>query len=168
MLAAHGQLSPAEEGNYMIRARVDYEITKPVITTPEAGYITNEETVTIEGKASPTTTIQLNNNGEEVATAEIGDDGAFSFDANLTEGDNKFVATTLVNGDAAGSSEPVTITLDTVAPTLTIDSPVDGDVTNRETVTVEGTVSGRKSRLRGSKRSASNSHRWKLLETNST
>jgi hypothetical protein len=34
----------------------------------------------------------------------------------------------------------VTVTLDTVAPTLTIDSPVDGDLTNRETVTVEGTV----------------------------
>ena len=110
--------SPAEEGNYMIRARVDYEITKPVITTPEASYITNEETVTIEGKASPTTTIQLNNNGEEVATAEIGDDGAFSFDTNLTEGDNEFVATTLVNGDAAGSSEPVTITLDTVSSNI--------------------------------------------------
>ena len=124
----------------MIRARVDYEITKPVITTPEAGYITNEETVTIEGKASPTTTIQLNNNGEEVGTAEIGDDGTFSFDANLTEGDNEFVATTLFNGDAAGSSEPVTVTLDTVAPTLTITNPVDGDVTNRETVTVEGTA----------------------------
>ena len=132
--------APAEEGNYMIRARVDYEITKPVITTPEAGYFTNEETVTIEGEASPTTTIQLNNNGEEVATAEIGDDGAFSFDANLTEGDNEFVATTLVNGDSAGSSEPVTITLDTVAPTLTITNPVDGDVTNRETVTVVGTA----------------------------
>ena len=133
--------SPAEEGNYMIRARVDYEITKPVITTPAADYITNEETVTIEGKASPTTTIQLKNNGEEVATAVIDDNGTFSFDTNLTEGDNKFVATTLFNGDAAGSSEPVTITLDTVNPTLTIASPIDGDVTNRETVTVEGTAS---------------------------
>ncbi|MBO1911382.1 hypothetical protein J4G37_42160, partial [Microvirga sp. 3-52] len=78
--------------------------------------------------------------GEEVATAEIGDDGAFSIETNLTEGDNEFVATTLFNGDAAGSSEPVTITLDTVKPTLTITNPVDGDVTNRESVTVEGTA----------------------------
>ena len=28
--------SPAEEGNYMIRARVDYAIDKPTITTPDA------------------------------------------------------------------------------------------------------------------------------------
>ncbi len=133
--------SPAEEGNYMIRARVDYEIAKPVITTPESGLVTNQETVTIEGTASPTTTIQLKNNGEEVGSAEIGDDGTFSFDANLTEGENKFVAVTLFGGDTAGSSEPVTVTLDTVAPALTIDSPEDGDLTNRETVTVEGTVS---------------------------
>ena len=125
----------------MIRARVDYEITKPVITTPDASYMTNEEAVTIEGEASPTTTIQLNNNGEEVATAEIGDDGAFSFDTTLTEGANEFVATTRVGGDSAGSSEPVTITLDTVKPTLSISSPSDGDVTNRETVTVQGTAS---------------------------
>src|SRR5699024_3162268 len=51
--------SPADEGNYMIRARVDYEVKDPVITAPEEDLITNEEEVTIEGTASPTTTIQL-------------------------------------------------------------------------------------------------------------
>ncbi|MBO1914836.1 hypothetical protein J4G37_59675, partial [Microvirga sp. 3-52] len=56
------------------------------------------------------------------------------------EGENELVAKTLFNGEEAGSSEPVTITLDTVKPTLTIANPVDGDVTKRESVTVEGTV----------------------------
>ena len=43
--------------------------------------------------------------------------------------------------ERAGETEPVTITLDTVAPELTIDNPKNGDKTNKETVTVEGTVS---------------------------
>ncbi|WP_246880481.1 S8 family serine peptidase [Sporosarcina sp. 6E9] len=133
--------SPAEEGNYMIRAIVDYEIGKPTITAPDGDFLTNEKNISIEGTASPATTIRLSNNGEEVGTAEIGDDGAFSFTTDLTEGANEFVAVTLVDGDAASSSEKVTVTLDTEAPELTIDSPVDGDITNENTVGVEGTVS---------------------------
>src|SRR5699024_1561569 len=35
----------------------------------------------------------------------------------------------------------VTVTLDTIAPEVGIDSPTDGDKTNRETVTVEGFAS---------------------------
>ena len=35
--------SPAEEGNYMIRARVNYEVHAPVITSPAEDYITNEQ-----------------------------------------------------------------------------------------------------------------------------
>src|SRR5699024_9802109 len=50
--------SPAAEGNYMIRSRVSYEVEAPVITAPEAGLITNDSEITIEGTASPTTTIQ--------------------------------------------------------------------------------------------------------------
>ena len=40
----------------------------------------------------------------------------------------------------AGTSSPVTVVLDTVNPELTITNPKNGDTTNRETVTVEGTV----------------------------
>ncbi|MBO1912867.1 hypothetical protein J4G37_49695, partial [Microvirga sp. 3-52] len=108
---------------------------------PDGDFLTNEKNISIEGTASPATTIRLSNNGEEVGTAEIGDDGAFSFTTDLTEGANEFVAVTLVDGDAASSSEKVTVTLDTEAPELTIDSPVDGDITNENTVGVEGTVS---------------------------
>ena len=39
-----------------------------------------------------------------------------------------------------GESAPVAVTLDTVKPELTIDSPKDGEKTNRESVTVEGTI----------------------------
>ncbi|WP_373893149.1 S8 family serine peptidase [Virgibacillus natechei] len=133
--------SPAIEGNYMIRAGVSYEAEEPVITTPAEDLITNEAELIVEGTASPTTTIQLMNNGEEVGTEEVGDDGEFAIPANLTEGKNELTAVSLLDGASVGESDPVTVTLDTEAPELTIDNPEDGEKSNRETVTVEGTVS---------------------------
>src|SRR5699024_9686346 len=132
--------SPANEGNYMIRARVAYEVEAPVISSPTEDFITNESDVTIEGTASPTTTIELQSNGEAVDSVEVGDDGEFSFDRELVEGENEFVAVSKLDGATTGESDPVVVTLDTEAPELTIDNPVDGDKSNRETVTVEGTV----------------------------
>lgn len=132
--------SPADEGNYMIRARVNYEVEEAVITSPEDGLITNETEVTVEGTASPTTFIKLVNNGEEVDTVEVGDDGKFAIPATLAEGDNELVAVTILDDTEIMESEPVTVVLDTEAPALTIDNPEDGEKTNRETVTVEGTV----------------------------
>ena len=84
--------SPADEGNYMIRARVAYGVDTPVITSPAEDYVTNEAAITVEGTASPTTTIELVNNDEVVGTAEIGDDGEFSIDTELAEGENTLVA----------------------------------------------------------------------------
>lgn len=132
--------SPADEGNYMIRSRISYEVETPVITSLEDGLITNEPNVTIEGEASPTTTIDLLSNGEEVDSVEVGEDGTFTFEHELEEGDNEFVAVSKVDGAKTGESDAVTVVLDTEAPELTIDHPADNDKTNRETVTVEGTV----------------------------
>ncbi|WP_121641429.1 S8 family peptidase [Virgibacillus sp. Bac330] len=133
--------SPAEEGNYMIRAHVNYEVEEPEITSPKDGSITNKQQVTVEGNASPTTTIQLMNNGEEIGSAEIGDDGAFAIPAELAEGENELTAVSQLDGNPTGESEPVNITLDTEKPELTIDSPKNEEKLNRETVTVEGSVS---------------------------
>ena len=132
--------SPAIEGNYMIRARVSYEVDAPVITSPAEDLITNESEITVEGTASPTTSVKLLNNGEEVSTVEVDNDGSFAIPSEMTEGANEFVAVTMLNGTEVMQSEPVTVTLDTEAPELTIDNPKDGDKSNRETVTVEGTV----------------------------
>ena len=132
--------SPANEGNYMIRARVAYEVETPVISSPAEDFITNESDITIEGTASPTTTIELVSDGEVVDSVEVGDDGEFSFDRELAEGENEFIAVSKIDGAKTGESDPVTVTLDTEAPEVTIDNPVDGDKSNRETVTVEGNV----------------------------
>ncbi|SDN33346.1 bacillopeptidase F. Serine peptidase. MEROPS family S08A [Psychrobacillus sp. OK028] len=132
--------SPAAEGNYMIRARVSYEVVGPIITSPEAGLVTNEPQFTVEGTASPTTTIKLKQNGEDAGSVVVDESGKFSIETELTEGSNKFVAVSVLNDRVTGQSEPVTVILDTVKPALTIDSPVNGEKTNRETVTVQGTI----------------------------
>ncbi|MHA6252309.1 S8 family serine peptidase [Oceanobacillus sp. CAU 1775] len=132
--------SPAAEGNYMIRARVSYEVDEPIITSPESGLITNETEITVEGKASPETTVKLVNNGEKVSTVEVAGDGSFAIPTELEEGNNELVAITILDGVEVMESEVVSVILDTEAPELSIDSPRNGDKSNRETVTVEGTV----------------------------
>ena len=132
--------SPASEGNYMIRARVSYEVVGPVITSPVTNLITNQAETTITGTASPTTTIELKQNGEVVTSAVVGDDGKFAIKANLIEGANEFSVLSKLDGRVTGESTPVFVTLDTLAPELTIDKPSNGEKINRETVTVEGLI----------------------------
>lgn len=132
--------APASEGNYMIRARVSYEVVGPVITSPVTDSITNEPETTITGTASPTTTIELKQNGEVVTSTVVGDDGKFEIEANLVEGVNEFSVLSKLDGRVTGESTPVLVTLDTIAPELTIDKPSNGEKVNRETVTVEGLI----------------------------
>jgi bacillopeptidase F len=82
----------------------------------------------------------LKNNAEEVGSVFVGDDGKFAIPTELTEGANDFTAVSILDGRVTGESAPVSVILDTVNPSLTIDSPINGDKTNRETVTVQGSV----------------------------
>ena len=132
-------------GNYMIRAVVDYgqdlpDLVKPAITAPNENVITNEEAITIEGTATPSSTLRLLNNGIEAEVAEVGENGNFTISTTLSEGENEFKAVTLHEGSPVIASDPVTVVLDTIKPAITIDNPKDGGVTNQETITVEGTV----------------------------
>ncbi|KQL37290.1 S8 family peptidase [Psychrobacillus sp. FJAT-21963] len=132
--------SPTAEGNYMIRARVSYEVSAPVITSPAANLTTSQEALTVEGTASPTATIELKQNGKDSGSVIVGNDGKFAIPATLTEGANEFKVVSVLDGRTTGESEPVTVILDTIKPEMTITSPKNGDKTNRESVTVEGTV----------------------------
>ncbi|WP_221563727.1 S8 family peptidase [Alkalihalobacillus sp. TS-13] len=132
--------SPAAEGNYMIRATVDYEVTAPVITSPADGTHTNDENVTVEGQSAPGVNVHLENNGEEVAVVATNEDGSFSADITLIDGENVLVATASNERGMTDPSELVTVTLDQTKPELTIESPDDGLKTNRMAVNVTGTV----------------------------
>ncbi|NYE03934.1 bacillopeptidase F (M6 metalloprotease family) [Bacillus niacini] len=132
--------SPEEEGNYMIRAVVDYEVTAPTITTPVDGSFTNVGTVKVEGKAAPTTTVHIYNHGEEIGTAEAANNGTYAVDVSLQEGENSLTAKASTVQGITDPSAPAIVVYDPTAPELAITSPADGGKINKETVTVTGTV----------------------------
>nr|WP_026688305.1 S8 family serine peptidase [Alteribacter aurantiacus] len=130
--------APAAEGNYMIRALVNYEVTVPEITSPEDGTFTNEDSVTVEGQASPGVDVHVSNNGEEVAHTTADDNGHFATDVSLTSGENVLTAAASTENGRTGESAPVTVILDQEGPELVVTSPADGDRVNTETVRVQG------------------------------
>ncbi|MDY0404828.1 S8 family serine peptidase [Virgibacillus sp. 179-BFC.A HS] len=139
-----GQWFHANEsyGNYMIRADVAYgeasTVVRPEITTPEDGMFTNEENITVEGTAAPDATIQLLVNGEEAMMTDADSAGQFFASVPLAEGENELLAVMVAEDGLEYQSEPVTVILDTKRPTLTIDSPQDGDVLTKRKVMVKG------------------------------
>ncbi|MGG1572904.1 S8 family serine peptidase [Fictibacillus sp. NRS-1165] len=132
--------SPADEGNYMIRALVDYEVTAPVISSPADGSFTNQETVTVEGQTAPNIKVHVLKDGVKAAEATADKDGKFAADVTLSNGDNVLTAKAVTDRGSTDASVPVKVTLDQKKPKLVIDSPADGLKTNKETVTVKGKV----------------------------
>ncbi|TMW72542.1 peptidase S8 [Alteribacter natronophilus] len=130
--------APSAEGNYMIRALVNYEVTVPEITSPEDGLHTNEDTVLVEGDASPGVDVHISNNGEETAHTEADESGHFSVEVDLEAGENVLTAAASTENGRTGESAPVTVILDQEGPELVVTSPSDGDLVNTETVRVQG------------------------------
>lgn len=156
--------SPKEEGNYMIRALVDYEADVPEITSPKAGVITNKDELEIEGKASPGLDVAIYQNDEEIAKVKADQSGAFKEKVTVSSGEHVFTAATVTDNGATKRSTPVKVIIDQTAPALTIDTPKKGEKTNKESLTVEGkvtddhldqvTVNGKKATIKGGKYSA--------------
>ncbi|MEC1678694.1 S8 family serine peptidase [Bacillus mojavensis] len=135
------QKGDKEDGNYMIRALVDYEAAVPDITSPADQSYTNKESVTVKGKASPGTTITLYNGDKEAGETKTAADGTFEAGVSLSKGENKLTAAASTDSGTTDASSPVTVTLDQDKPELTLDNPKDGEKINKEALTVKGTVS---------------------------
>ncbi|ALC92881.1 serine protease [Bacillus sp. FJAT-18017] len=132
--------SPAAEGNYMIRAVVQYPVTAPVITSPADGSFTKDEKVTVNGTSQANgATVKLYNGTEEVGTGTV-ENGKFSIETTLNTGANALSAEAVVNGKITDRSEPVNVTLDLTAPVLNVTAPVQDHKTNVEMVYVKGTT----------------------------
>ncbi|MEM5028521.1 S8 family serine peptidase [Priestia sp. WB3] len=150
--------SPKEEGNYMIRALVDYEADVPEITSPKAGIITNKGELEIEGKASPGLDVAIYQNDEQIAKVKADQSGAFKEKVTVLSGEHVFTAATVTDKGATKRSTPVKVIIDQTAPALTIDTPKKGEKTNKESLTVEGkatddhldqvTVNGKKATIK--------------------
>lgn len=132
--------APAEEGNYMIRAVVNYEVTAPEITSPKDGTFTNQEKTIVEGKAAPSTTVHVYNEDAEAATVQAAENGTFSAEVTLHEGENVLTAKSSTEAGMTDPSNAVKVILDKTKPGLTIENPKNGDKFNTEALTVSGTV----------------------------
>ncbi len=133
--------APEEEGNYMIRAVVDYELTAPMITSPKDNAYTNKTSILVEGETAPSTTVHLYNNGEEKVTTSSDDDGYFAEEVQLSEGENSLTARAATDRGMTEESDAVLVILDKDKPELTITSPKDEWKTNKGSVTVKGDIS---------------------------
>lgn len=133
--------SPADEGNYMIRAIVRYPVDAPVITSPSPDTYTNQSVITVTG-ASPASgaDVRIYNGEEPIGTASVDENGQFTLDVELLPGTNALTAEVVVNGKATDRSLPVIVTLDQTSPELSILSPEDGSQINAEVVRVIGNV----------------------------
>ncbi|WP_439330844.1 S8 family serine peptidase [Neobacillus piezotolerans] len=132
--------SPAAEGNYMIRAIVQYPVGAPVITSPANGSFTKDENVTVTGTSQVNgSTVKLFNGTEQVGTGTV-EKGKFSIPTTLHAGANELSVEVVVNGKISDRSEPTTVTLDQTAPALDVTAPVQDYRTNVEMVHVTGTT----------------------------
>lgn len=133
-------LSPAEEGNYMIRATVRYPLGAPEITSPANSSFTNTKEVTISGTTPANgAEVKIFSGTELLGTGSV-ENNAFQVPVQLNEGLNELTAEVVVNGKTTDRSAPATVTVDTISPTVEITSPAENDSTNSELVHVVGTV----------------------------
>ncbi|HLR24189.1 MAG TPA: carboxypeptidase regulatory-like domain-containing protein [Candidatus Avipropionibacterium sp.] len=97
--------------------------------------------VELSGTAEVGATVTVIANEEEVAHTETKSDGTFVVEiSSLDEGEYELE---LLASNDAGSTEgdsSITLIVDQTAPIINIDEPLDGLVTNKEVVTLSGTV----------------------------
>lgn len=106
------------------------------IASPADGALVASQHITVVGSASDDVELaSLEVDGQEVPV----DNGEFSTTIDLAEGATAIVVEAT---DAAGNPAfaTVTVTLDTTPPTLSVNSPRPGELTNQATVQVTGSV----------------------------
>jgi len=128
-----------EYGNIMLRAKVAYELTSPVITSPVDGTFTTSDNVDVKGIAGNDSLVKVYVNNQAAGEAQSVDN-AFTINVPLTEGENIINATATIATGETDPSEPVTVVKDTAVPVLEVNAPAEGFVTNREVVDVSGRV----------------------------
>jgi uncharacterized delta-60 repeat protein len=105
----------------------------PVIDQPVSGTVTHTAVLTVSGQAKAGSSIQLLLNGQpQGSVLTVGSDGRFSGVIELISGANQIQATATDAHGASAPCAPVTVTLDTVAPSspgiLTAQSQGSGKV----------------------------------------
>lgn len=114
----------------------------PVLSAPVSA--TNSALLPISGVGEAKAEAVLVLNGSELERLDINDEGDFSFDVPLSEGENVLLVYSV---DEAGNESIKTkeykVMLDTEAPTITIEEPTDGttiELRKNQNVLIKGTT----------------------------
>lgn len=103
-------------GNMMIRAVVNNSLPVPVIESPVNNSFINESKIVVTGKATPSSTVIIQNNGKDIATGKSNEDGAFAISVNVKKGENSLTAVTVTKDGRTDPSEAVNIIFDKKQP----------------------------------------------------
>ncbi|TAK03378.1 MAG: hypothetical protein EPO39_12285, partial [Candidatus Manganitrophaceae bacterium] len=123
-------------GTILLQVTLDNIPPEIVVTAPADDLVTRTSPVTIAGRITDTGALRESFlNGAPLSLTN----GAFLVDVPLVEGPNPI---TLSARDAGGNlaERRLTVTLDTVAPAVTITFPADQAALNQKRVTVSGTI----------------------------
>jgi Glucodextranase, domain B len=118
----------------------------PRLDAPRSRY-TNQKTYTLTGHlpssvlGTPDSTVRIYDNGHLVVAVPITTTADFSVpELPLVEGDNELTAAIAIAGREDEPSDPISVVLDTTAPTITLSSPKNGLTVTANTVTVAGST----------------------------
>lgn len=98
----------------------------PILEAPVEA--THTAQIKLNGFGEAQSEVVLVVNGNEAETKKIAEDGTFSFDVNLTDGENNI--STFSRDEAKNestSSKSYLVLLDSTAPTISVESPQDGE-----------------------------------------
>lgn len=100
---------------------------------------TNSATITLSGTAQAKEQVILYVNNNPTDTVDVKDDGTFTFKkVTLAPGDNTIKAKAKQDSKISNFSDSFTVTYRNNAPTLTVDTPHDGDTVHQATIQVYG------------------------------
>lgn len=103
---------------------------------------TASASITLSGFGEAKSEVVLVVNGQQQTTQRVNDEGAFTIDAQLSEGENQIAAFARgQNGQESSVSRTYSIVRDNQAPTLELEQPQDGQVielARNQTMTIKG------------------------------
>ena len=114
------QVSDPIFGNHMIRAVVNNSLPVPVIESPLNNSFTKESKINVTGKAKPSSTVMIQNNGKDIATGLSKEDGSFTIPVKLKNDENRLTAVSVTKDGRTEPSEVVNIIFDQKKPEITI------------------------------------------------
>ncbi len=106
------------------------------IITPANGEITQDDTPTITGQATPGTTVEIVIDGGAPISVEVGEDGTWSYTPGESLGEGEHTIVVTIPGTDAMDSTTFTVSNDMV----TITTPADGSMTAERQPEISGTA----------------------------